>query len=103
MSEALVGKRVLVTGAGGFIGSHLVESLADQGASVRALLRYNAEASIGNLRFVEPDLLAQVKLVHGDLNDGEFVRGLVDGCDIVFHLGALIAIPYLSTRRRVVT
>lgn len=94
MSSMLAGKRVLVTGAGGFIGSHLVQALAGEGASVRALLRYNAEASIGNLRFVERDLLSNVKIVHGDLNDGEFIRGLVDGCDIVFHLGALIAIPY---------
>jgi NDP-hexose 4,6-dehydratase len=90
----LSNKRVLVTGAGGFIGSHLVESLVKSGAQVRALLRYNAEASIGNLRFVAPDHLGLVKIVHGDLNDGEFVKSLVDGCDIVFHLGALIAIPY---------
>ncbi len=88
------GKRVLVTGAGGFIGSHLVEALAIQGASVRALLHYNAEASIGNLRFLPPDLLAGIRIVHGDLNDGGFIEQLMKDCDTVFHLGALIAIPY---------
>lgn len=87
-------RQVLVTGAGGFIGSHLVEALVREGANVRALLRYNAAASIGNLALTAPDVLSQVKIVHGDLNDGEFVKNLVDGCEAVFHLGALIAIPY---------
>jgi NAD dependent epimerase/dehydratase len=87
-------KDVLVTGAGGFIGSHLVDALARSGARVRALLHYNAQASIGNLQWIKPDVMAEVKLVHGDLNDGEFIKRLVDGCDSIFHLGALIAIPY---------
>jgi NAD dependent epimerase/dehydratase len=90
----LQGKNVLVTGAGGFIGSHLVEALVRSGARVRALLRYNAQASIGNMQWMAPEVLAEVKVVHGDLNDGEFVTLLVEGCDVVFHLGALIAIPY---------
>jgi NDP-hexose 4,6-dehydratase len=85
---------VLVTGAGGFIGSHLVEALARRGAHVRALLRYTAQASIGNLQWVPRDVMADVKAIYGDLNDGEFVKRLVEGCDSVFHLGALIAIPY---------
>ncbi len=87
-------KQVLVTGAGGFIGSHLVEALVRSGAHVRALLHYNAQGSIGNLQWIAPEVLADVKVVHGDLNDGEFVRLLVEGCDVVFHLGAMIAIPY---------
>lgn len=61
---------------------------------MRALLRYNAQASIGNLQWVPNDVMAGVKVIHGDLNDGEFIKRLVEGCDVVFHLGALIAIPY---------
>lgn len=87
-------KQVLVTGAGGFIGSHLVEALVRQGANVCALLRYNAAANIGNLAWAEPELLQQVKIVHGDLNDAEFVKKLIGESEVVFHLGALIAIPY---------
>lgn len=88
------GKRVVVTGAGGFIGSHLVEALVAAGADVCALLRYNAEASIGNLRLLPPEVLARVRIVHGDINDAEFVQRLLADRDVVFHLGALIAIPY---------
>ncbi len=94
------GKRALVTGAGGFIGSHLVESLVQAGADVCALLRYNAEASIGNLRLLPPDILQRVRIVHGDLNDAEFVHRLVTDRDVVFHLGALIAIPHSYTAPR---
>jgi NAD dependent epimerase/dehydratase len=90
----LQNKDVLVTGAAGFIGSHLVDALARGGARVRALVRYNAQASIGNLQWVSPDVMADVKVIHGDVNDGEFVKRLVEGCDCVFHLAALIAIPY---------
>jgi NAD dependent epimerase/dehydratase len=99
------GKRALVTGAGGFIGSHLTENLVRDGAEVCALLRYNAEASIGNLRLLPPDVLRQVRIVHGDLNDAEFVHRLVADRDVVFHLGALIAIPhsYAAPRSYVAT
>jgi NAD dependent epimerase/dehydratase len=88
------GMRTLVTGAGGFIGSHLVETLVEQGADVCALLRYNAEANIGNLKLLPSDIRKQVRIVHGDLNDAEFVCRLIANRDVVFHLGALIAIPH---------
>ncbi|MBL0965368.1 NAD-dependent epimerase/dehydratase family protein [Roseomonas sp. JC162] len=88
------GRRALVTGAGGFIGSHLVEALVEAGADVTALLHYNADAAIGNLRLLPPDVLARVQLVHGDINDADFVRRLVAKSEVIFHLGALIAIPH---------
>jgi len=101
----LQNKRILVTGAGGFIGSHLVEELARAGANVKALLHYNAQGSIGNLQWIAPEALGEVKVIHGELNDGEFVKRLVEDCDVVFHLGALIAIPYsyLAPRSYVAT
>ena len=87
-------RRVLVTGAGGFIGSHLVERLGREGASVRALLRYSSRADAGNLRFLPPDLFARVEILRGDVRDPHFMLDACDGVDIVFHLAALIAIPY---------
>jgi dTDP-glucose 4,6-dehydratase len=97
--------RALVTGAGGFIGSHLVEALVAAGAEVSALVRYNAEGRVGNLRHLPPGTLARVRVVPGDLNDAELVHRLVAGCDTVFHLGALIAIPhsYAAPRSYVTT
>lgn len=90
----LQGQRVLVTGAGGFIGSHLVEELVRVGASVRALVRYNSRSDIGMLATVDPAIRAELEIVHGDVTDPFYVRGIVDGMDTVFHLAALIAIPY---------
>jgi len=88
------GKTVLVTGAGGFIGSHLTERLAREGARVRAFVRYTSRHDIGLLTFLPDDLLREVEIVSGDLRDGEAVRQAVRGVEVVFHLGALIAIPY---------
>ncbi len=88
------GTRVLVTGAGGFIGSHLVEGLATEGASVRAMIRYTSRGDEGNLRFLDPSVRSAVEVVAGDLRDPDGVLGAATGMDHVFHLGALIAIPY---------
>jgi NAD dependent epimerase/dehydratase len=85
-------KSVLVTGADGFIGSHLVEALVAQGVQVRALAYYNSFNSWGWLD--ESPVLSKIEVVTGDVRDPGFCRGLVKDVDTVFHLAALIAIPY---------
>ncbi len=87
-------RKVLVTGAGGFIGSHLVERLVGEGAQVRAFVRYNSRGDAGLLHQLPPEALAQVELVAGDLRDQAAMRSAVAGMQTVLHLGALIAIPY---------
>ena len=89
-----MGKRVLVTGAGGFIGSHLVELLVREGHEVRALVRYNGRDDRGHLDRLPDDVKAAIEVHRGDLKDPEAIRKAVDGRAWVFHLGALIAIPY---------
>jgi NAD dependent epimerase/dehydratase len=84
------GKRVLVTGGEGFIGSHLVERLVREGASVRVLALYDPFGRYGWLDEVQSD----IDLLPGDVRDSERVAGAVEGCDVVFHLAALIGIPY---------
>ena len=86
--------RVLVTGAGGFIGSHLVEALVGTGAHVKALVRYTSRGSWGHLEQLAPKLRDSVEVVLGDVRDAQFIRHHVRGCDVVFHLAALIGIPY---------
>src|SRR5579871_2614464 len=90
----LPGSKVLVTGAGGFIGSHLVEALVRRGCAVRATLHYDARAHRGNLEFLSPEILKEVEIVNGDIADPFFVAHAVQGRDAVFHLAALIAIPH---------
>ena len=94
MSGFWSNKKILVTGAGGFIASHLVESLVSSGAAVRAFVRYNSRGDLGLLRSLPPDLFQKVEVISGDLRDLPAVREAMEGMDVVFHLGALIAIPY---------
>jgi NAD dependent epimerase/dehydratase len=90
----LSGAAVLVTGAGGFIGSHLCERLVSEGAEVTAMVRYASGSSWGNLDFLGPATKDRLKVVAGDIQDSDFVANVVAGKDVVFHLAALIAIPY---------
>lgn len=86
--------KVLVTGAGGFIGSHLTEHLLEQGLEIRAFVHYNAFNSWGWLDTFSKEKLNQIDVFSGDIRDPNGVREAMKGCDAVFHLAALIAIPY---------
>lgn len=91
------GKRVLVTGADGFIGSHLTEALVESGARVRAMVHYNGRGDWGQIGLLPADVQNAVEVVLGDVRDRTGVRKTVEGCEIVFHLAALIGIPYSYT------
>ena len=94
MNEFWRGKIVLVTGAGGFIGSHLVERLLADGAKVRAFVRYNSRGDIGLLNQLSADARKGMEIIGGDVRDSSAVLDAVQNVDLVFHLGALISIPY---------
>jgi len=103
MTHVSAGLTVAITGAGGFIGSHLTELALRQGLRVRALVHYNALGSIGHLAEVtgaggpsgeSGSAEARLTIVAGDVLDGRCLRELIEGCDQVFHLAALIGVPY---------
>jgi NAD dependent epimerase/dehydratase len=94
MSTFWQGKHVLVTGAGGFIGSHLVERLVVEGAKVRAFVRYNSRGDAGLLHHTSKEIVEQLQIVPGDIRDPDAIHDAVEDCIVVFHLGALISIPY---------
>jgi NAD dependent epimerase/dehydratase len=86
--------RVLVTGAAGFIGSHLVEALVARDMRVTCMVRYNSNSGIGNLSLLSETALSTLKIAAGDITDSDFVFRTVEGHDTVLHLAALIGIPY---------
>jgi NAD dependent epimerase/dehydratase len=94
MTDFWHSKTVLVTGAGGFIASHLVEDLVAYGAHVRAFVRYNSRGDPGLLSLLPGEIFAQLEIIAGDLRNPAAVKTAMQGTSHVFHLGALIAIPY---------
>jgi dTDP-glucose 4,6-dehydratase len=94
MIENWNNQTVLVTGAAGFIGSRLVEKLTLQGAHVRAFVRYTSRAEIGLLKRLPSEIIEKIEIIRGDLRDNSAVDQAAKSVDTVFHLGALISIPY---------
>lgn len=90
----LRGKKVLVTGAAGFIGSHLVEELVKNKAKVKALVRYNSKRNCGNLEFLDKRTKKEIEIFLGDIREIDFLAKIMRGVDIVFNLAALVGIPY---------
>lgn len=90
----LINKKILITGAGGFIGSHLTETLVQRGCKVRAFVLYNSYSSWEWLDQTSPEIKKKMEVVLGDIRDPHGVKRAMEGCDVVFHLAALIAIPY---------
>lgn len=88
---------VFLTGAGGFIGSHLVESLVRRGHKVLALVHYNSERSTGWLRDVDEEVKGNFQILYGDVRDRDQIIELSKGCDSIIHAAALIGIPYSYT------
>ena len=88
------GKKTLVTGAGGFIGSHLTEALVRMGSNVKVFVRYNSRGDLGLLERLPGEIKQEIEVFAGDLKDPEALRRPAKGCELVFHLGSLIAIPY---------
>lgn len=87
-------KKVLITGSDGFIGSHLTEALVKSGKSVRAMVLYNSFNNWGWLETISKEILDEIEVIPGDIRDPNGVRNMMKGVDEVFHLAALIAIPF---------
>jgi dTDP-glucose 4,6-dehydratase len=90
----LLNKKILITGADGFIGSHLAEELVCLGCDVRAFVFYNSFNSWGWLDHSKPEIKKNLDVFAGDIRDPHGVKQAMKGCDVVFHLAALVAIPY---------
>ncbi len=90
----LKNKKIFITGADGFIGSHLTEESVKRGYNVRAFVMYNSFNSWGWLDHSDPDIKKSIEIIAGDVRDPHGVRHAMKGCDVVFHLAALISIPY---------
>lgn len=88
------GQSVIVTGASGFIGSHLVENLVRDGFAVTALVHYNSRSDIGWLNNIDTEIHNSLEIVFGDITDSDMVNKIISGKDLVINLAALIAIPY---------
>lgn len=88
------GKNVFITGAGGFIGSHLTERLLELGANLKLLVKYNSRNDWGMLEILEPEKQQEFQVISGDLKDSDVIRQETRETDIIFHLGSLISIPY---------
>src|ERR1700693_4660598 len=91
---SLSGKNILVTGADGFIGSHLTEALLNERCKVKAFVYYNSFNSWGWLDTLPKEKLDQIDVFAGDIRDPNGIRTAMEGVDIIFHLAALIAIPF---------
>ncbi len=90
----LSNKNVFVTGAGGFIGSHLCEHLVQSGANVTAMLHYNSKSDWSNLEFIDEETRRAMRVIKGNVEDSSFIDMKTKGQDVIFHLAALIGIPY---------
>jgi NAD dependent epimerase/dehydratase len=88
------GRRVLITGAGGFIGSHLAERLVESGAKIRGFFRYTSEGRLGWIERARDEARNAIEPVLGDLRDADAVQQALRDIEVVFHLGALVGIPY---------
>jgi dTDP-glucose 4,6-dehydratase len=88
------GRKVVVTGAGGFIGSHLTEELLRRGADVLAIVRYNSKGSIGNLGMVPPEYFKRLRIARAELRELAALRPIIEGRQVVFNLAAFVGIPY---------
>mgnify|MGYP001214152796 CR=1 FL=1 len=86
--------KILITGAEGFIGSHLIEKLIKEGGSIRAFASYNSFNSWGWLDSLKPDIKNSIDIFSGDIRDPNGVKEAMRGIDIVYHLAALIGIPF---------